>query len=149
MMVINTETGEMEFNGIHINKNMKIEDFKKYEGKGLAEITVDLGKGEGVVRLTNKIESNGILAEIKIGILRYGTKIYVYPEIDVGEDLISVGKKWLAGMIVDERIEEYADRICVTYDWGNITAMYMPDRDYGTVGGEIQIAYEDEERDDI
>ena len=147
--MINTETGEMEFDNVHINKNMKINDFKKYAEKGLVNISSDYENGQGIVRLTNKVKSNDILAKIKIEIHGFGVIVYIFPSTCVGENKIIAGKKWLAGMIEDRRITQYENQISLQYDWGYIVAQYMPDRDYGTVGGEIHIAYKDEERDDI
>ena len=134
----------MEFDGVKIKKDMKLDDFKKYAEEGLISIDSDFGNGQGVIRFINKVKRNDILARIKIEIHKWGIVVYIYTEINVGEDLISIGKKWLTGMIADEKLEKYTDRISVTYNWGNITAMYMPDRDYGIVGGDIQIAYEKE-----
>lgn len=141
-MVINTETGEMELDGIKINENIKVDDFKKYEENGLVHIN-DRGNGYGIITILNSVKCNGILATVKVFLEKSGLRVYIYP-VSPNEDMLVASKKWLDGMINDERLTSSNESVSLKYDWGYIVAQYVPDRDYGTVGGEIQIAYEEE-----
>ena len=57
-----------------------------------------------------------------------------------GMILLDASKMWLRGMAKGDYIEK-ENIISGKYDWGYIIAQYKEDKDYGLVGGEINIRY--------
>lgn len=55
-------------------------------------------------------------------------------------ELLDASKLWLKG-VAKGKYDETSDSIVGSYDWGYICAQYREDRDYGRVGGEIDIEY--------
>ena len=55
-------------------------------------------------------------------------------------DMLTASREWFKGFSIGDYIDdEYG--IIGEYAWGYIIAQYREDRDYGTVGGEINIYY--------
>ena len=143
--MINVHTGEIIFDGVEIRKNMKIADFLQYDKSRI--LINDRGNGRGIIKLTNAVMSNGVYAQVKIEINEKMSvlRINILPSLkeNAESDLLSASKTWLEGMISTNEIEVNEKAINRTYSWGHISAQHIPDRDYGTVGGDINIVYEE------
>lgn len=140
--MIDLTTGIMNINGILIGPNVCLNDFLPYNNE-IVRVR-DRGNGSGIVRFINPINSNGIDASIKIELdeMVKLKNVIIIPSLanTNGMTLLDASKMWLRGMAKGEYIEK-DDIITGKYDWGYINAQYEEDRDYGMVGGEINIHY--------
>lgn len=142
--MIDITTGEMKLNGVVIRPDMGIEDFKRYPAN---QVTVrDRGNGRGIITLTQLVVSNGISARVKVWIngLTGSFRVTVLPDLtgQNGMDLLGASKAWIFGMIPESYFSKSTDS-CLTaaFSWGSIVAQYLPDREYGVKGGDLQIEY--------
>lgn len=140
--MIDLETGIMDIEGVVMTPDSKLEDFKKYDAN-LVGIDV-WGKGWGIITIKKWIRSNGIDAGVKFRIDEgeNSRQIIIEPTLinQSGMKLLDASKKWLKGMALG-RYKETDNSIIGEYNWGSLIAHYVPDRDYGIVGGEIKIDY--------
>lgn len=90
------------------------------------------------------IRSNGIDASIKFRIDEgeNSRQIIIEPTLINKSEikLLDASIKWLKGMAKGSYTET-DNSIIGEYDWGYLIAHYIPDRDYGIIGGEIKIIY--------
>lgn len=102
------------------------------------------GKDWGIITIKKWIRSNGIDASVKFRIDEgeNSRQIIIEPTLinQSGMNLIDASKKWLKGMALGS-YKETDNSIIGEYNWGSLIAHYVPDRDYGIVGGEIKIDY--------
>ena len=140
--MIDLETGIMDIEGVVMTPDSKLEDFKKYDAN-LVGIDV-WGKGWGIITKKKWIRSNGIDASDKFRIDEgeNSRQIIIEPTLinQSGMKLLDASKKWLKGMALGS-YKETDNSIIGEYNWGSLIAHYVPDRDYGIVGGEIKIDY--------
>lgn len=140
--MIDLETGIMDIEGVVMTPDSKLEDFKKYD-TNLVGIDV-WGKGWGIITIKKWIRSNGIDAGVKFRIDEgeNSRQIIIEPTLinQSGMKLLDASKKWLKGMALGS-YKETDNSIIGEYNWGSLIAHYVPDRDYGIVGGEIKIDY--------
>ena len=140
--MINLETGEIEFNGILITPNCTLADFERYAGDKVEIIRLD--ESSGSIRFLNLIENNGVNAQIEIDIDEdEGSRlIEISPIRPQGgyEGMLEDSKKWLKGVTIGEYITT-DEKISGTYEWGTIYARHYMSRDYGLMGGTINIEY--------
>ena len=143
--MIDVKAGRMKFNGVEIHPDMSLEDFKKYGSENVH--IIDQGQGRGIVTLQKDVVSNGIRAEVTVwihpAINRFWVTILPGLKGLEGLDLLGAGKQWIFGQIPEQLFEECTDSSLVgRFSWGSIVAQYVPNRDYGRAGGELQILYE-------
>ena len=140
--MIDLETGIMDIEGVVMTPDSKLEDFKKYD-TNLVGIDV-WGKDWGIITIKKWIRSNGIDASVKFRIDEgeNSRQIIIEPTLinQSGMNLIDASKKWLKGMAIGS-YKETDNSFIGEYNWGSLIAHYIPDRDYGIVGGKIKIDY--------
>ena len=121
---------------------MSYKDFLQY-GSDIVHIN-NSREGRYFIYLNNMINSNGINAKILFFInernnTRKVTITPIFKKTD-GMDMLTASRKWFKSFSIGDYIDdEYG--IIGEYAWGYIIAWYREDRDYGTVGGEINIYY--------
>lgn len=127
--MIDLETGVIEFNGMIITPNFKLEDFKKYSSK---KININEFSFGWCATIIEPIYSNDIKAQIKI----YKTNLYRYLEINFYntdyEHWLNACTLWLQGMLIDN-FETSKGRININTSWGSICTINTVDRDYGSM----------------
>ena len=140
--MIDLKTGIVEIEGVVMGPDSKLEDFKKYD-TNLVDVDV-WEKGWGIITIKKWIRSNGIDASVKFRIDEgeNSRQIIIEPTLinQSGMNLIDASKKWLKGMAFGS-YKETDNSFIGEYNWGSLIAHYIPDRDYGIVGGEIKIDY--------
>lgn len=140
--MIDLKTGIVEIEGVVMRPDSKLEDFKKYDTN---LVNVDIwDKGQGIVMIKKWIRSNNIDASVKFCVDEgeNSRQLIIEPTLmnQTGMKLLDASKKWLKGM-VQGSYTETDNSIIGEYDWGYLIAHYIPDRDYGIIGGEIKIIY--------
>lgn len=144
MAMIDLKTGNMEFNGVKIEKDMCVDDFKQYDDS-LVDVDIIRDKN-AIITLNQWVVSNGIEAEITITIDEEMNRriVNIFPGFDDDEDidLLTASKEWLKGMIPFDEINVSEKAISGSFAWGYIAAQYQPDMHYGETGGDINIVYE-------
>lgn len=140
--MINLNTGEIEFNGVLITPNCTLADFEQYAGDKVEIIKFD--ELSGSIRFLQLIENNGVKAQIEIEIDGDdGSRIVeISPIRPQGgyEGMLEDSKKWLNGVTIGE-YSSTDEKISGTYEWGHIYAHHYMSRDYGLMGGTINIEY--------
>ena len=140
--MIDLETGIIDIAGVVMTSKSKLEDFKKYD-MNLVDINV-LGKGWGIITIKKWIKSNNIDASVKFQIdeCEKSRQVIIEPTLINQSEmkLLDASKKWLKGMTYG-KYKETDNSIIGEYSWGSLIAHYVPDRDYGIIGGEIKIIY--------
>lgn len=142
--MIDLNTGKIEFNGVVIKPKFTLNELKQFEPTKID--VFERKNGRGIARFNDLVKSNGIDAQIKIEIneklgLRRVVIIPSLEKTDV-DGLLIASKLWLKG-IAQGTYEEHVDSISGRYAWGHISAQYKEDKDYGLVGGEIIISYDE------
>lgn len=140
--MIDLKTGIAEIEGVVMCPDSKLKDFKKYDAD---LVDVDLwGEGWGIVMIKKWVRSNGVDASVKFQIDEgeNSRQLIIEPTLinQSGMKLLDASKKWLKGMTLGS-YKETDNAIMGEYDWGYLIAHYVPDRDYGVIGGEIKIEY--------
>ena len=133
---IDVKTGYLVFHNIMITKNTVPSDIK-----GVPDLLVN-PKNDSILTFKKSVKSGKVNARVKISFLKT-PMVTITPMIGKnGVDMLGYSKMWLKDMLPDEAPENgHENGISYSYDWGYIVAMYMPDLDYGQIGGWIDICY--------
>lgn len=140
--MLNLENGEIEFNGVLITPNCTLADFEQYAGDKVEIIKID--EVSGSVRFVDLVGNNGVNAQIEIDIdEEEGSRVVeISPIRPQGgyEGMLEDSKKWLEGVTIGEYTST-DEKISGTYEWGTMYARQYMSRDYGLMGGTINIEY--------
>ncbi len=140
--MLNLENGEIEFNGVLITPNCTLADFEQYAGDKVEIIKID--EVSGSVRFVDLVGNNGVNAQIEIDIdEEEGSRVVeISPIRPQGgyEGMLEDSKKWLEGVTIGEYTST-DEKISGTYEWGTMYARHYMSRDYGLMGGTINIEY--------
>ena len=133
---IDVKTGYLVFHNIMITKNTVPSDIK-----GVPDLLVN-PKNDSILTFKKSVKSGKVNARVKINFLKT-PMVTITPMIGKnGVDMLEYSKMWIKAKLPDEiPANENNSGISYEYDWGYIVAQYLPDRDYGQVGGWIEIRY--------
>lgn len=140
--MIDLSTGIIEFNNIVIKPDSEIEDYFNLSSDILEFVEIE-PKFVSLL-FKNPIENNGIKANIVFYIDENENSRFVTISpfnFDPNLETLEASKIWLEGITEGGKYKTTESSIIVDYNWGYLIAQYYPDRDYGIIGGDIHIRY--------
>lgn len=140
--MIDLSNGIIKFDDITIKPDSKIEDYLNLSSDILDFI--EIGPKFVSFLFKNPIENNGIKANIVFSIDENENSRFVIISpfsFDSNLGTLEASKIWLEGITEGGEYKITESSIIGDYNWGYLVAQYYPDRDYGIIGGDIHIKY--------